>query len=110
MEAMFAAGALLHPVALFILALVLFAAVSIGGQAKSLPVRAPRWALARGLFAVFVVSLVIAATSAYVSPEESRRLVFNQKTTQPSCVASSLFWLCSPLTRRSSAAVLSAPH
>jgi hypothetical protein len=74
MEAMFVAGALLHPVALLILALVLFAGVSIGGQSTSLAPRSPRWALARGLFAVFLVSLVIAAVSAYVSPEESKRL------------------------------------
>ncbi len=74
MEAMFTAAALLHPVALLSLALVLFAGVSIGGQSKSLTIQSPRWALAKGLFAVFVVSLVIAATSAYVSPEESRRL------------------------------------
>lgn len=74
MEAMFAAGALLHPVALLILALVLFAGVSIGAQSTSLTMRSPRWALARGLFAVFLVSLAIAAVSAYVSPEESRRL------------------------------------
>ena len=42
MEAMFAAGALLHPVALLVPALVLFAEVHIGGQPRSLAMRSSR--------------------------------------------------------------------
>ena len=73
METSIAAGALLHPVALAILATTMFAAVSIGGKSPSLKMPSPRWALARGLLGVFAAALAIAAASAYVTPDEARR-------------------------------------
>ena len=66
------ASVLVHPIALTALALVLLAAVRIGGRSASLKMPRPHWALAKGLICVLITSIALAAVSAYVTPEEAR--------------------------------------
>ncbi len=69
MEASFAAGALLHPISLLILALIMFAGVKLGADSSSLSWRR----LLGGFAGVLLASLIVAAASAYVSPEDAVR-------------------------------------
>ena len=74
MEAMMFASVLLHPGALAILALATFGAVSIGAEATESHQRLTRGRLAAGFAAVFVLSLLMAAASSYVTPEVAAKV------------------------------------
>ena len=74
MEASFIAAGLLHPIALFLLALVLLAAIHLGSRSGA-PHADISWRrLLGGFIGVFIASLFISAMSSYVSPEDAARL------------------------------------
>ena len=73
MEASFIAAGLLHPIALLLLALVMFAAVHLGSQSGAPNARMSWHRLLGGFVGVLVASLLISAISSYVSPGDAAR-------------------------------------
>lgn len=67
------ASVLLHPGALAILAVAIVGAVFIGAQATEAHQRLTRGRLFAGFAAVFVLSLLMAGVSSYVTPEAAAR-------------------------------------
>ena len=77
MEASFIAAGLLHPIALLMLALVMFVAIHLGSQSGAPNARMSWHRLLGGFVGVLTASLLVSATSSYVSPEGAARFGVN---------------------------------